>query len=419
MFIHIISSSCHADLNLKGSTFLIHPAQYLYCAGNHSTSIYIKLGRVTMSNSKIQRLNKQHESTWAELHKRLISMPFSYTEIFNPAVGEFVRNVSHSVSSSEGYFVPCLISTTAFLVGTGSLIARGDQLMPLNLYTVVIGPPTTGKSIALSQCSMEPLITIRDDNDIGNYLLERCTPSAMIKCVAEQKKVFIASPEIYDFLNKLLKNDEDHGTGEVQLLCELFSGERTSYRYATECTRLIPANTPCCMIGLTQVPYGVRLLCRLDQGSGLLDRFMFLFPLCLRPTPREMEESKQKLGRHAETFKSMTDIFLEVQELHRSKKNYSFTKAANEYLDAIEEDFINELNESLLRGEVTPKSKKCDIIQRLAVCLHVFNHVTSSLLKGRKPCQPALEVSLETVKKAQLLADFVESQKQVVLDVSF
>ena len=125
MFLHIISSSCHADLNLKGSTFLIHPAQYLYCAGNHSTSIYIarlKLGRVTMSNSKIQRLNKQHESTWAELHKRLISMPFSYTEIFNPAVGEFVRNVSHSVSSSEGYFVPCLISTTAFLVGTGSLI---------------------------------------------------------------------------------------------------------------------------------------------------------------------------------------------------------------------------------------------------------------------------------------------------------
>jgi hypothetical protein len=145
---------------------------------------------------------------------------------------------------------------------------------------------------------------------------------------------------------------------------------------------------------------------------------MFFFPLCLQPTPRESEESKQKLGYHAETFKSIADISLEVHELHHSKKNYSFTKAANDHLDAIEEDFIKELNESLLTGEVTPKSKKCDIIQRLAVCLHVFNHVTSSLLKGRKPRQPVLEVNLETVK-AQLLADFVESQKQVVLDVSF
>ena len=192
-----------------------------------------------MSQSKIQRLNKQHESTWTELHKRLISMPFSYSEIFNSAVGEFVKNTSLSLSSCEGYFVPCLISTTAFIVGTASLIARRDQLMPLNLYTVVVGPPTTGKSIALSKSCMEPLITIRDDNDIGNFLLERSTSSAMVKCIAEQKRIFIASPEIYDFLNKLLKNDENHGTGEVQLLCELFSGERSSYRYATECTRVI------------------------------------------------------------------------------------------------------------------------------------------------------------------------------------
>ena len=366
-----------------------------------------------MSQSKIQRLNKQHESTWTELHKRLISMPFRYSEIFSPAVGEFVKNMSLSLSSCRGYFVPCLMRTTVFIVGTGSLIARRDQLMPLNLYTIVVG-----KSIDLSKSCMEPLITIRGINDIGNFLLERSTPSAMVKCVAEQKRIFIASPEIY-FLNKLLTNDEDHGTGEVQLLCELFSGERSSYHYATECTRVIASNTPCFMIGLTQVPYGVCLLCRLDQGSGLLDCFLFLFSLCLCPTPKETEEAKQKLRCNAETFKSMTDIFLEIQELHCSKKNYSFTNAANGYLDAIEEDFIKELNESLLTGDVTPKSKKCDIIQHVAISLHVFSHVTSSLLRDRKPRQPSLAVSLEAVKRAQSFVDFVESQKQVVMDVSF
>lgn len=258
-------------------------------------------------------------------------MPFDYSELFSSTVGEFVRNVSQSFSSSEGYFTPCLITTTAFLVGTASLIVRRHQSMPVNLYSVVIGPPTTGKSVALSKSCMEPLITLRDQNDMGSFLLERCTSPAMIKCISEQKKVFIGSPEIYDFLNKLLKNDEEHASGEVQLLCELFSGERTSYRYATECTREIPANTPCSLVGMTQLPYGIRLLCRLDQGSGLLDRFLFLFPLCLRPTPTQTQEAKRNVDTHAETFKSLSDIFVEIAGLHQSKKNYSFTDAANDY----------------------------------------------------------------------------------------
>ena len=101
------------------------------------------------------------------------------------------------------------------------------------------------------------------------------------------KKAFVASPEMYNFLNKLLKNDEENASGEVQLLCELFSGQRISYRYATECIREIPANLPFCMLGLTQVPLSVKLLCRLDQGHGLLDHFLFLFPNCLRPSPQE------------------------------------------------------------------------------------------------------------------------------------
>ena len=111
-------------------------------------------------------------------------------------------------------------------------------------------------------------------------------------------------------------------------------------------------------------------------------------------------------------------IFVEIYDLHHSKKNYSFSNAANEYLDAIDKDFIKELNESLLRGEVTPKSKRSNIIQRVAVCLHVFNHVTSSLLRGRKPHPPSLEVSLETVKRHSCLPILPSRKKQLVLDVT-
>ena len=66
----------------------------------------------------------------------------------------------------------------------------------------------------------------------------------------------VVSPELYDVLNKMLKNEEENGSGEVQIFCELFSGERTSYRFATEKTREIPEN----------LPFGIALKSRLQHG---------------------------------------------------------------------------------------------------------------------------------------------------------
>ena len=43
-----------------------------------------------------------------------------------------------------------------------------------------------------------------------------------------------------------------------------------------------------------------------------------------------------------------------------------------------------------------PKSKKVDLLQRLAVSLHVFNHIASKLLRGRKPGAPPKDVGIET-----------------------
>lgn len=49
---------------------------------------------------------------------------------------------------------------------------------------------------------------------------------ALVKVSSKEKKAMMLSPELFD--NKMLKNDEEHGSSEVQILCELFSGERTS-----------------------------------------------------------------------------------------------------------------------------------------------------------------------------------------------
>ena len=55
-----------------------------------------------------------------------------------------------------------------------------------------------------------------------------------------------------------MKNEEENGSGEVEMSCELFSGERSSYKYATEKTRNIEENLSFVIIGCTQVPFAAR-----------------------------------------------------------------------------------------------------------------------------------------------------------------
>ena len=88
--------------------------------------------------------------TWVNLQKRLNEVQFSYPKLFpNPEVYEFIKNKAVSVGSCEGYFVPSLLTTTAFLLACNN--ARVQALthdQPLNIYTMFVGYPGTGTSNA-------------------------------------------------------------------------------------------------------------------------------------------------------------------------------------------------------------------------------------------------------------------------------
>jgi hypothetical protein len=106
-----------------------------------------------------------------------------------------------------------------------------------------------------------------------------------------------------------------------------------------------------------------------------------------------------------------------MYSLHLGKKDYSFTQAARKVIQSIETELITELNEAITEGIPSPKSKRTDLVKRLAVSLHVFTHIISDLVEGRKPRSPSKEVTLDTVKKSLLVLDYCESQKQIVIEV--
>ena len=104
------------------------------------------------------------------------------------------------------------------------------------------------------------------------------------------------SPEISDILNKLMKSDKDNATGDIQLLCKLFSGERSSYHFPMENGRHIELNLPFSILGSTQLLNAAKLIAGMDQGHGLVDRVLFSTPLAYWPTLPEMEAAKQQLS---------------------------------------------------------------------------------------------------------------------------
>ena len=136
----------------------------------------------------------------------------------------------------------------------------------------------TGKSSAIQYAAQDPL----ENLDFTDAIISKTTSSGLVKLIANKKKGIILSPEVFDIINKLLKSDEDNATGDVQLLCKLFSVERCSYHFSTEETRLIPPNTPFCLLGSTQLVNAAKLIARMDQGHGLVDRILLATPLAYR-----------------------------------------------------------------------------------------------------------------------------------------
>ena len=330
----------------------------------------------SMSSSKLNKLSRQPERTWSQLHKRLMEIELDYDQLFPPQIAEYLNKVASSMSTNIGYLVPSILTSTSFISAKKSLINHKQQDMPFNLYMIFVGPPSTGKSQAIKEAAISPMTTIIHDKDIPNFILDKCTSSGLSKSIASNHEGFIISPELYDILNKLLKSDDDNATGDAQLLCELFSGERVTFHYATEKTREIEPNVPFSILGARQVPFAARIIARLDQGHGLLDRFIFTFPTCYRPTLQETDDAQQWLKDNDHC--TISDIFLQIEDDSR-KVNYKFTEDAQQALDSIAQQEIEEINEALREGNPVPKCKKNDLIKRIAASLHIFNNVATHL----------------------------------------
>ena len=270
----------------------------------------------------------------------------------------------------------------------------------------------TGKSSAIQYAAQDPL----ENLDFTDAIISKTTSSGLVKLLANKRKGMILSPEVFDIINKLLKSDEDNATGDVQLLCKLFSGERCSYHFSTEETRVIPPNTPFCLLGSTQLVNAAKLIARMDQGHGLVDRILLATPLAFRPTLTEMEAATDQLS--TEVVSDFSELFENINGIDESVE-FVFDDEGKELLREKMDEFVAEVNEAIRDGKVPPKSKTPELIPRIACALHVFNHGMEELLAGVPSSQPDTTTSKTTLENAASFVNHLETQKEILCQVSY
>ena len=125
----------------------------------------------TEKMSRLAKVAKQHERTWTQLHRRLIFILFDYDCLFPPSVAEFVNKKAASLDSCPGYLVPCLLTSTTYMIADNSVLRSGS---PTFTCMVFVGPTGTGKSQALKEGALRPMHDVRAERDMQNCIIEKC-----------------------------------------------------------------------------------------------------------------------------------------------------------------------------------------------------------------------------------------------------
>ena len=194
-----------------------------------------------MSSYKL--VNKTSQETFASLHQRICQNAPDLSRVFSPEVFGFVEGMAQSIGVNTGYVAISILTAVNYKLSSKAtkIQVTPSYYEPLNTYAIVVGPPSTGKTPAFHNCVKKHLLQ--------DGIIDKSTLSGLTKLLAKEGKAFLVNSEVKEFLHSLLQNDEVNASGDVQLLCKLFSGELAQYNFATENARSLSEDTSFSILG--------------------------------------------------------------------------------------------------------------------------------------------------------------------------
>ncbi|XP_028412447.1 uncharacterized protein LOC114535274 [Dendronephthya gigantea] len=154
----------------------------------------------------------------------------------------------------------------------------------------------------------------------------------------------------------------------------------------------------------------------MDNGQGLIDRFLVAVPRVLCPTSVEVGTARDYLSTEPDDMLKQT--FQYIIDCQQSQTGpYTFDEDAKQLLKSQKDDFIAEVNEAIQDGSfVPPKSKQLDLIPRLAAALHVFTVALNNVLSGHVENPMPTTIPLNILQYAVRYVRHLEMQKHMLCE---
>lgn len=152
----------------------------------------------------------------------------------------------------------------------------------------------------------------------------------------------------------------------------------------------------------------------MDKGHGLVDRIPLAIPLAFRPMLTEMEEASTQLS--TEVVSDFCELFQNIDAIDDNTE-FVFDNERKELLREKMDHFVAEVNDAIKEGKVPPKSKKPELIPRIACALHVLDHTMAELLAGVPSTPPDTMILRTTLQNAASFVDHLETQKEIPFQV--
>lgn len=84
----------------------------------------------------------------------------------------------------------------------------------------------------------------------------------------------------------------------------------------------------------------------------------------------------------------------------------------------METQFLTDLNNALLNGIPTSKSKKPELVPKIAVSLHLLECTYNAIMENNEDFIIPEAISLDTLKRAISYIDSIDEQKELFYNVS-
>ena len=276
-----------------------------------------------------------------QLYRQAFKEEFMWREILPPCLFDYFSIMAKGKSSPITVAIACLLSLTAAVCGPKTrIVARGDYLSPLNLYTLAVCDPGGGKTATFANYVAPVIEILQAEQDVQISLENYTTAGIQRHQIYTGGYGLIISDEGHRILSAI-NAKQNRGDAEKALLSKLWTGlgDRTTLVDKDRSFK----HTSMSMCILIQPAPLVHEMVSMGTHDGFLDRLLFF---TVRPRMEKSITIVENI-RKLEEFPAdvIPHCFLSMYKLHKDEEViYRLSAEAMRYYCDLGDDYSDRFN---------------------------------------------------------------------------